>query len=324
MSAQEGSRRKAPAAKPDEGTKRAAETAEAGATAEEQARRKEEEALTEAQETAAAARAESEEERQAQVKTKRARSEAARPSTEARKASEAQAENLELSRTALEEAGAEQPVSFAVRLTVDARGQILRTQVEHAQSRKKETFPTLDVQRLAAFMKACISLPPAQEPAIHPEPSPARAGIPTPKSPRPASDLTVSDVRVFRIGAPGVSALTLNPAEACVVQARFQLQGPEAAALTTHDSAFEIKVYATALTGGTPGLLTTYNANLVKDVLDYTAQMPAPGLSPGLYRLITRVTLPAPTKMVGYHEGPIIEVIGEPSISPAAPTERSR
>ena len=58
-----------------------------------------------------------------------------------------------------EEEGIEQRISFVVRLTVDERGQPRRTEVEHAQSGKKETFPGLDVQRLAAFMKACISSP---------------------------------------------------------------------------------------------------------------------------------------------------------------------
>jgi hypothetical protein len=117
-------------------------------------------------------------------------------------------------------------------------------------------------------------------------------------------------------------ALMPGPEQAFVVQARFQLQGQEASALTTQGSSFEIKVYANTITGGTPGLLTTYNANLVEDVLDYTAQMRAPGLSPGLYRLITLVTLRGPVNMVGYHEGPIVEVAAvQPSSSPGAPSQ---
>ena len=57
------------------------------------------------------------------------------------------------------EEGAERRVTFIVRLTVDERGQPRRIEVEHAKSGKKETFPGLDVQRLEAFMKACISVP---------------------------------------------------------------------------------------------------------------------------------------------------------------------
>ena len=57
------------------------------------------------------------------------------------------------------EEGIEQRISFIVRLTVDKRGQPRRTEIEHAKSGKKETFPGLDVQRLAAFMEARISLP---------------------------------------------------------------------------------------------------------------------------------------------------------------------
>jgi len=54
---------------------------------------------------------------------------------------------------------AEKRISFILRLTVDERGQPRRTEVEHARSGNKETYPGLDLQRLAAFMEACISLP---------------------------------------------------------------------------------------------------------------------------------------------------------------------
>ena len=54
------------------------------------------------------------------------------------------------------EEGVERRVTFIIRLTVDERGQPRRAEIEHAQSGKKETFPGLDVQRLAAFMEAFI------------------------------------------------------------------------------------------------------------------------------------------------------------------------
>jgi len=53
--------------------------------------------------------------------------------------------------------GTEQRVSFVVRLTVGQRGKVLRTEVEHAQSGKKDGFQTLDLERMAAFMEGCIS-----------------------------------------------------------------------------------------------------------------------------------------------------------------------
>ena len=54
---------------------------------------------------------------------------------------------------------AEKRISFILRLTVDEQGQPRRTEVEHARSGNKEAYPGLDLQRLAAFMEACISLP---------------------------------------------------------------------------------------------------------------------------------------------------------------------
>jgi hypothetical protein len=69
----------------------------------------------------------------------------------------AEAQNTEPPPTALGEEGTERRVTFIIRLTVDERGRPRRTEIEHAQSGQKETFPDLDVQRLTAFMKKCIN-----------------------------------------------------------------------------------------------------------------------------------------------------------------------
>jgi hypothetical protein len=84
----------------------------------------------------------------------------------------AEAEKTEPLPAALGEGGAERRVTFVVRLTVDEQGQPRRTEVEHAKSGEKETFPGLDVQRLVAFMKACIGLP--NHPAADDPPSTSR------------------------------------------------------------------------------------------------------------------------------------------------------
>ena len=166
MVAQGNPQRKRPASQPDEETRVALEKARAEAGAalarakdEERARLKTEEALTDAQKALTAARAEVEQECRAWLKIEQARAEAQGALAQARKAMGDEAENTEPSPTALGEEGAERRVTFIVRLTVDQRGQPRRSEIEHAQSGKKETFPGLDVQRLAAFMEACISLP---------------------------------------------------------------------------------------------------------------------------------------------------------------------
>jgi hypothetical protein len=97
-----------------------------------------------------------EHERQAWANAEQARAKAERTLEQARKAMEAQVENTKLPPTTLGEEGAERRVTFIIRLTVDERGQPRRAEIEHAQSGKKETFPGLDVQRLAAFMEAFI------------------------------------------------------------------------------------------------------------------------------------------------------------------------
>ncbi len=328
MTAQEGPKRKTSTAKPDEETRIAlgkakakAKAAPAQAKAEERARLKAEEGLAEAEEALAAAPAEVEHERQVQVKTEQTEAEPAL--AEVRQATEIGTEKIELPPAAPEEGGAERRVSFVIRLTVDERGQPRRTEIEHARSGQKGNFPGLDAQRLAAFMQAYLKPLAVPEPATPSVPLPPTAEAPTSQLLEPAVGLAVSDVEVFHPGVPDLMALALNSAEAFVVQVRFELQGPQALALTTQISPFEIRIYAHELTSGASTLLTTYSGNLVENVVEYTTQTQALGLSPGLYRLITLVTLHAPAKMVGHHEGPIVHIAGVRQPAPELLADRA-
>jgi hypothetical protein len=292
----------------------ALEAAQAKVEEQRQARTQAERSLTDIQDALAAAQVEVEQERDERIKAERAL-------TEATKATAAEVIHAEPLTGAREEDGAEQRVSFVVRLTVDERGQPRRTEVEHAQSGKKEAFPALDVQRLAVFMKACISPPAILEPTAPAPPLPISAEAPTPEA-HTRAGLTVSDTQVFRKRLPGVTTLRLSPDESFLVQVRFQLEGSEAPALAAEESPFEIKVLAREVISGPSALLATHSGNLVKNVLEYSTQMQVPGLSPGLYRLVTVVTLHAPVNMVGHHERAAIHVVGsQPSVNPVSPLE---
>lgn len=259
-----------------------------------------------------------EQERQARAEAEQARAEAERAPPEARKAMEAKAENREPPPAAPAEEAAEEQVSFIVRLTVDEQSRTQLTHVEHRESGRRDNFPGLNIQRLAAFMKECISAPVTPEPTPPPAPPPVGVEAPTPEPLEPAISLTVSDVQVSRVGVPGVTALVLNPDEAFVVQARFRLS-PEALPLTAQESAFQVQVLARELTSGTPTLLAIPKESLVRNVLEYPVEVEVPGLSPGLYRLLTLVTLHAPINMLDHYEGPIVRVAGvQPSVNPAA------
>jgi hypothetical protein len=214
---------------------------------------------------------------------------------------------MDLDPMELDEGDAEQRASFVVRLSF-AQGQPRRTEIQHVQTGKKEIFPGLDVQRLASFMKVCIRLAAIPEPAIPPASPPPRVATPTPEPSRPVAEVTISDVRVSRLGRTDVITLTLSRDEAFAIQVHFHLQGSGALALAAQGSSFEIKAYANEMTVGTPRLLTTFSANLVKGAFDYTAQMQAPGLPSGLHRVVTLLTLDTPVKMVVYHEGPVVEI----------------
>ena len=308
----------------------ALEAAVARAWAEEQARLIAEEALARARQALAAGRVVVEEEHRARVSAEKAlaearaalvaaqlemdRDELGADPAEAGDPEERGGESTESSPLAGREQGAERRVSFIIRLAVDERGQPRRTEVEHAQSRRKEIFLGLDTHRLVAFIEDCLGSavisegrPSSAEPALKEE-------NPAPASPKPSAGLTIAEVGVFRAGAPGM-AFALNAAEAFVVRVRFQLQGPSAPALAAQASPYEIQIYAHDVTDGTSALLDTRRGTLAAGVLDYVTQKQVSGLATGLYRLVTLVKLPPPVKMVAYHERPVIHVTeaGEPA-----------
>jgi hypothetical protein len=305
MTAQRGSKRKRLAAKPKKGTtvtneksKVKREAATPRNKVKERARLKLNEPLTKTHGALQSAEVEVQHQRQARNKGQKASNKArvdlvaGRPKTE----QEYQAQTRR--------------ASFIVRLTLDENGQFGRTEIEHASSGRKQNFLSLDGEHLVAFMKAGISPLIISKPAIPPVGAPKEIEGPTPgQLIRPKTNLVVSDIQLFNSRTPNVMGLTLMSEEPFIVQVRFQLQGPEAHSLTAQEHSYEMKVYFKEITSGKSMLVITYNAQLIQNVLAYTVPTEVPGLSHGLYRLFTVITLGGDVKTAGYHEGPMLQVL---------------
>lgn len=298
---------------------KALKTSQAKVKQEAESRIKTKKALTETQETLSAVQLELEQEREARIEAEKGWAEVEKTLEEASITSTEVRENLEKPSKINNEEGAEQRVSFIVRITVDARGEPQRIQVEHAQSGKREAFPILDGKQLTDFMRACIITTITPESVITPPSPSVKSGVPNSKLPKETSCLIVSDVQVLHPGDTGTLAWSLNAEEDFVVQASFQLQGPDVHSLAAEEFAYEVKVYANKIASKESKLLATYHRNLVKDDLEYTVQTEVPGLSSGPYCLVTVVTLDPPKQLAGYHEGPIIKVVDvQPSAIPTS------
>lgn len=280
------------------------ETATIPSKAKKKARKKSNEPLAKAQKALRAAQAEVRHERQARVQAEKTLTEVQ--------------EELAAARLEVEQKPQAQirRVSFVVRLMVDEHGEPQRTEIEQVrteikqvESSRKQNFLGLDGERLVAFMKAYISPTIIPEDAIYTAPPPDQLTIPKAGPLRPKSSLIVSDVQVFPSGTPDLLTLILTPEEPFIVQAHFQLQGPDSDSLTTQEPTYEMKVYANEVTSGKSKLLTTYSARLIPNVLEYTAPAGVPGLSSGLYRLFTVVILSVPIEMAGFYGKTIIHVI---------------
>jgi hypothetical protein len=291
MTAQRSRKSKKSGAQPDKETTVAVEQ-----TKVKRSSTKSDEALAKVQEALKAAQAKVKHERQARAKAERALAEAQETLAAARLKTEQELQTRI------------RRVSFIVRLIVDEHGQPRRTEIEQVEGSRKQSFLGLDGERLVAFIKGYISPTIISELTIPPVPSAEKAKAPMSGPLRSKSNLTVSEVRVFRLGDPDFMTLVLTGEEPFGLMTRFQLQGPDAQFLITHASSFEIKLYTNEVASGKSKLLTTYSAKLVQDVLEYTASVEAPGLRPGLYRLFTVVILGAPVKLAGFYGKTIINV----------------
>jgi hypothetical protein len=220
--------------------------------------------------------------------------------------------------TGKEEEMAEERISFVVRLTVDEMGRPRRTAIEHAESRKKDTSPGLDLERLGSFMKNFIKT--TSEKGLR-ESAKAHPEGPEPKGPEKkigrALWISISEVQAYPLGAQDFVPLAFDPEQELVVEACFELKGQEATALTAKEPPYEMTVYVQDVSRGSTSAVTSSRDNLVQGELAYTPQIEVSDLMPGLYRLMTFISVLSPEPMRAHYEGPVIQV-GE--LQPVGPS----
>jgi hypothetical protein len=250
-------------------------------------------------------------EKQARAEAEKAMSEAVQSSSEGSMLKEADIEKDEVSGEIAEAHGAEQRVSFVVRMIVDSQGQARRSEIEHIQSgKKKKIFPALDVTQLAAFMSSHLSATAPPEIVTL-----AKAAPPLEKTAevRPEVEgiyLDIKGVEIYRADDPRVPSLVFNAQEEMEISVDFQLSGTEASNLADRGIEYAITVHANAVASGASIVLAASRYQLSKDVVDYSSKMISKKITPGLYRLVTLVVLKSPERQAAYYEGPTIHMTG--------------
>lgn len=266
------------------------------------ARREAEKVVDELKKDLADATTTIDQERQGRLNAEKDRTEAQAALDEANRAAAGQSVvNEELPSKDYSAEGSGQRLSFIVRLMLDEHSDPRRTEIEDTHTRRKESFHTLNGDQLAAFMRSCIR-------PVAIAASNFSHEIPVPESTGESYTMNISDTLVFDKGAGDTTSLSFHAREAFVVQAGFHLQAEEESPGQVQDTDFDISVYANEIGGSHSQLMASSYGRLQEKVLDYTARVEAPGLSPGVYRLVTLVTLHTPRKRTGHYEGPIILV----------------
>ena len=297
------------------------------AKSEQLARQKAEKALTEGLEDLSIARSDLEQERQARVEAireldalkeslgaslvaaeqeRQARFKTDQENTEARIALEVLKPIEKMSSGMQEITEGEQRISFVLRLTVDEKGHTKRTEIEHAQSGKKDVFPSLNIDRLVGFINACIVTIEVEEDVTSRVTKESGKESPTYKM--PATGITIGGLQTESINNDNKNAVVFEPDKAFWLRTSFKLHGVEQVPTITKNVTYEITVYACGIDQKLNTQVARYSSNLVEGVLDYTVRMEVPGLSAGIYRLSTLVKILEPINAVSFYEGTIFEV----------------
>ena len=275
--------------------------AQANAEQERQGRREAEKELSELRTNLAEATALLHQERQDRLKAEKGRAEAKAALEEANRSVPVQVINEEAASKEYSGEGTEHRLTFIVRLMLDERGEPRRTEIEDMKKIRKESFHALNGEQLAAFMRSFLH-PVAVAATDFPR------EIPVPESAGEMYTVNISEPQVLDRESGNAISLSVKAREAFVTQARFQLRPAKDSTGEVHDSDYEISVFANEIGGSHSQLMASSYGRLQENVLDYMARMEAPGLPPGVYRLVTLVTLHTPTSMTGHYEGPIILV----------------
>jgi hypothetical protein len=187
---------------------------------------------------------------------------------------------------------AEPPILFTMKVWVDEQYKPQRTDLVRSGIRK--SVPGLNLQGLIPFVEEYIKPPVAVESSVAPE------------------ALTISDVQIYRAGVRGGADFTLGPGEAFTVKVRFRLLDEKLISLAAQKPAYQLQLYTNEITSGTSKQCETESEtkprHLVPDQVEYEPKITVSGLSPGIHRLITVVTLQLPGTMLGHYDGPLIRV----------------
>lgn len=215
----------------------------------------------------------------------------------------------------------EKRISFVVRLTVDERGRPLRTEIEHAETREKEPSAGLDLEKLGSFMKKIIKKTTTEKESRRPAKD-LPEGV-SPEGPEQKIEralwLSISDVQVYPRGAQNLVPLAFDPEQAMVVQVHFELNGTEASTLTAQEPPYETTVYVLDVTRISTPAVKSSRGNLAQDKMANRSQIEVTELTPGLYRLMTFISVLSPDPLRAHYEGPVIQVSEfQPTVEPSA------
>ncbi len=205
----------------------------------------------------------------------------------------------------IERAATEQRISFIVRITRDEHGQPCRTEIEHALSGNKSSFPAFDAERLGIFILQCLNPDSRAQPAL---PLGTRESIPKTTDSGRDLKLVILQVSAARLEAPDLAVLILTPQERFLIQIDFEIQGSDALAACNEQCPYQVKVCAHPVTGGPFQELVAMRAKLAPGTLQYTVRAKASGVLSGTYRLITRIRLDSSPSVAGYHTQMAVQV----------------
>jgi hypothetical protein len=207
----------------------------------------------------------------------------------------------------------ERRASFVVRLTLGEANTLRRGEIEHVASNKKSSFTRLDMALLLSFMEGCVgplqlqTHQPAQgtAPAKSKTKSAAKPTATTEAS-TPAKPKPLGHIALQLNNQLDTQMIQLEAGQPPMLQVRFSL--PKVDSISRQCS---LQVYAKSLENNHSQLVGTHQQMVEQP--EQTIELELSDLPLGLSQLMVLVRVSGEQPLLGYQEGPLVDVRGYPN-----------
>ncbi len=201
----------------------------------------------------------------------------------------------------------DKPDAFVIRLSVNKNGQVMRTEIEHLKSGTKDTFASLDKQRLVNFIESMITTTESDdemELVYQPEPM-LEEKFEQGSLRKP---FIIANIKTYCSNENGEVSMVFHVNQPIIIRTDFNVLDIENLTSSSQTITYIVQVYAYGIDTHSSTMIATATTNLLPGVSEYSTQMHCNGLPTGLFRLLILINFQPPANHHQMVDGPFLRV----------------